>query len=152
MQACPIIDEAVGVGEVRFGMRPSQVKELLGETMTWEEWMSGNINDALYYPGIILFFDDHQSEGPTADSRLEQVAVRPPFKGQWRGFELSQLTRAVVEKLLNGDAESSDLANGASELIGRRLRAFFGSSGELTELSIGAWMAPNTSLDRTRDG
>ena len=139
MQALPIIDEAVGIGAVRFGMRPSQVKELLGQTMTWEEWMNGNINDALYYPGIILFFDDHRAEGPTADSRLEQVAVRPPFKAQWRGIELSHLTRAVVEKLLNGGAKSRDLDNGGAQLTGRRFSAFFGPSGALIEMSIGAW-------------
>lgn len=84
MQALPVIDESVGIGEVRFGMRPSQVKELMGEAMTW---------------------------GPTADSRLEQIAVRSTFKAKWRGIELSQLTRAVVEELMNGGAQSRDLAN-----------------------------------------
>jgi hypothetical protein len=139
MRALRIIDEAVGVGEVRFGMRPSQVKEIMGEILTWERWMNGNVNDALYYPGIILFFDDHQSDGPTADSRLEQIAVRPPFPAQWRGVEISHLTRMVVANLLNDDAKSRDLAEGASELTGPRFHAFFGSSGELTEVSIGAW-------------
>src|SRR5262245_37362410 len=127
----PTIDETLGVGLVLFGMNPSQVRALLGEKLVWEAWMNGNVNDALYYPGIILFFDDHDAHGPTSRAKLEQIEVRPAFRALWRGIELSQLTPSLVAGLLGPNGQVNGRADGACEVVAPRLHAHFTSSKAL---------------------
>jgi hypothetical protein len=139
MESVVTIDEVVGVGAVRFGMNPSQVKKLLGDTLVWEEWMGGNLNDAIYYQGIVLFFDDHESVGPRTHSRLEQVAVRPTYPAKWRGVLLADLTRDLIASLLGAAAKRRDYPNGNSAILGPRFHSMFGQDGHLLELSVGSW-------------
>ena len=65
----------VGIGPLRFGMSPVEVRALLPEESTYEEWMGGNLNDSLLYHGLIIGFDECDSMGPLPDSRLNRICV-----------------------------------------------------------------------------
>ena len=65
----------IGIGEIRFGMRPKEVRERLSEAETYEDWMGGNLNDSLLYRGLILGFDAHNARGPLAHSRFTEVRL-----------------------------------------------------------------------------
>ncbi|HET8921391.1 MAG TPA: hypothetical protein VFN26_00195 [Candidatus Acidoferrum sp.] len=65
-----------GLGPLRFGMNPSQVQALLGSQRTYEQWMGGNLNDSLLYPGLIIGFDKCDGCGPLKDSRLVEFRIR----------------------------------------------------------------------------
>ncbi|MFH1465662.1 MAG: hypothetical protein ABIO70_14850 [Pseudomonadota bacterium] len=65
----------VGLGPVRLGMRPAEVRRLLGDEQTWEEWMGGNLNDALLYPGLRLHFDACGPSEPLPHGRLVWIVV-----------------------------------------------------------------------------
>ncbi|MEM6274948.1 MAG: hypothetical protein AAF735_06875 [Myxococcota bacterium] len=64
-----------GLGPVRFGMSPAEVKRIHGTSGEVEEWMGGNRNDCLCYPGVLFGFDRCDSSGPTADGKLELVEL-----------------------------------------------------------------------------
>jgi hypothetical protein len=52
------------LGYLRFGMSPVQIKDLLGNQLVWENWMGGNLNNALCYHGLVLVFDLCNGAGP----------------------------------------------------------------------------------------
>jgi hypothetical protein len=65
----------VGIGSLRFGMSPAEVRAVRPEEQTYEEWMGGNLNDSLLYHGLIIGFDECNSTGPLPDSRLTRICV-----------------------------------------------------------------------------
>ncbi len=66
----------VGLGPLRFGMKPSEVQRAFGEEHAYQDWMGGNLNDSLLYRGLILGFDRHDSPGPLPDSRFVSVVAK----------------------------------------------------------------------------
>jgi hypothetical protein len=65
----------IGLGQLRFGMRPSEVQAVLGSHQTYEPWMGENVNDSLLYPGLIIGFDKCDSSGPLKDSKLVEFRI-----------------------------------------------------------------------------
>lgn len=63
----------VGIGPLRFGMGPDQVRALFFEKETYEKWMDGNLNDSILYRGLILGFDLCDAWGPLATSRFREI-------------------------------------------------------------------------------
>jgi hypothetical protein len=66
----------VGLGEVRFGMTPSEVRTKFHEQEEYEEWMGGNLNDSLMFHGLIFMFDDCNTYGPLNDSKLTDIVIQ----------------------------------------------------------------------------
>jgi len=73
------INPGVGVGPVTFGQSPSEVQAAMAEQQMYEDWMGGNLNDALLFQGLILGFDRCDARGPLPNSRLVEarLAGRP---------------------------------------------------------------------------
>jgi hypothetical protein len=65
----------IGIGPLRFGMGPDEVRRRFPEEETYEEWMGGNLNDSLLYTGLILGFDAHDSHGPLVHSHFCEVSL-----------------------------------------------------------------------------
>ncbi len=66
-----------GIGLVRFGMRPAEVLALFSEPQVYEDWMGGNLNDALLFHGLLLHFNECNRSGPLPSSTLSWVEVYP---------------------------------------------------------------------------
>jgi len=49
-------------------MRPSDVCTLLGDEQQYEEWMGGNLNDFMFYKGILIGFGGENEESPAESS------------------------------------------------------------------------------------
>ena len=56
-------------------MAPAEVRALLTEPLTYEDWMGGNLNDALCFHGLRLHFDRFDSHGPLPDSSLVELCI-----------------------------------------------------------------------------
>jgi len=65
----------IGLGPLRFGMSPKQVRSLLDEPEVYEDWMGGNLNDSLLYKGMILGFDWHDAYGPLPFSEFRGAQI-----------------------------------------------------------------------------
>lgn len=64
-----------GFGPIRLGMRPAEVLAVFPETQVFEEWMGGNLNDALLFKGLRLHFSDCNSWKPLPESTLEWIVI-----------------------------------------------------------------------------
>lgn len=93
-----------GVGPIKFGMPLSQVVEIMGDKQTIEDWMGGNRNDSLMYPGIIIGFNQYDSNGPTPDGIVFEFEIEKSFPNlQFLGVDFSLVTQKELETLLNKD-------------------------------------------------
>ncbi len=65
----------IGLGTLRFGMSPKQVRASFDEPETYEDWMGGNLNDSLLFKGLILGFDRYNAHGPLARSKFREATI-----------------------------------------------------------------------------
>ncbi|MEQ8763680.1 MAG: hypothetical protein RL885_07130 [Planctomycetota bacterium] len=64
-----------GIGRLRFGHGPADVRGYIGEEEVVEPWMAGDLRAALTFSGLIFFFDRYDRRGPTKDARLVEIQV-----------------------------------------------------------------------------
>lgn len=124
----------VGVGPVRFGMKRDDVLSVFGSKQTWEHWMGGNLNDSLFYPGIILYFDRYNSHEPLAEGRLVQIETNTSFPGNLFGRRLTKLCHADV------------MENAGAYVV----KTFPNGSVEVPALDMHFWFTPEGGLDLVR--
>ncbi len=89
--------------------------------------MGGNLNDSLYYPGIILSFDGHNSHGPLESACLTGVEVNRTFRVNFLGIPLASLIRQNIMPVL--------VANGGP------LNTFPNGSAQVPALNTQIWFA-----------
>ena len=92
----------VGIGPIRFGMRPAQVYAVFNEPNLWEEWMGGNHNGNLLYHGLVLFFDNSTSSDlPPPHSKLFQIDIHDREDAYLFDRPMKEWTRdSVLQELL----------------------------------------------------
>jgi hypothetical protein len=128
----------IGLGTIRFGMRPAQVRGLMLEPETYEEWMGGNLNDSLLYRGLILGFDACDAYGPLADSHFTDVGLNRRQDAVIWGQSLLAWTKASIADHLERNAISYELPdNGDLVVSSLSLEMSFDKSGGLEY--IGMW-------------
>lgn len=127
----------IGVGEVRFGMVPNQVVASFGPKTTWQHWMGGNLNDSLFYPGIIFYFDDHDARGPLPHAKLIQIEVNASFTGKLFATELSRLTRGqLIARLGREQTGLREFANGSIQAPSLHMHWWFDPDGKLNIVQL----------------
>ncbi|MFO0808009.1 MAG: hypothetical protein U0746_05260 [Gemmataceae bacterium] len=105
-----------GIGPIRHGMRPAEVLAVFPEPQVYEDWMGGNLNDALLFQGLCLHFSDYDDRAPLSNGTLNRVVTyqredaclfgRPV--GEWTKDALIRELRAReydVQMPPNGDVE-----------------------------------------------
>jgi hypothetical protein len=86
----------VGIGALRFGMNPTEVRALLQEKESYEDWMGGNLNDSLLYRGLIIGFDECDSNGPLTQSRFRELRLNRRDDAVIWGRNLFDWTKAAI--------------------------------------------------------
>ena len=84
-------------------MNPTEVLKSFPEEHAYEDWMGGNLNDALLFRGVIFLFDGCDASGPVAESRMYQYTVRRREDVFLWGRSLTSWTRETVEAHLNAN-------------------------------------------------
>jgi hypothetical protein len=56
-------------------MRPAEVLAVFHEPQVYENWMGGNLNDALLFQGLRLHFSECDSRAPLPDSTLNWIVI-----------------------------------------------------------------------------
>ena len=109
-----------GIGQIEFGMNPSQVISIMDEEQVYENWMGGNLNSSLLFQGMILDFDQHNSNGPIKDSKFCGIKINSRkdiyLFGrkliEWNEFEFVEVLHAnkiQFEQLPNKSIVSKEL-------------------------------------------
>jgi hypothetical protein len=129
----------IGLGEIRFGMRPAEVRERLSETETYEEWMGGNLNDSLLYRGLILGFDAFNAHGPLDDSHFTEARLNHREDAFIWGKNLPAWTKASIADHLKQNTIPYELADNGDLLVPSLfLEMSFDDSGGLEYIEMWA--------------
>ena len=89
---------------------PSAVYREFGTRLVWEEWMGGNRNGDLYYPGLVFEFDARDSERPLADARLRTINGNARDDVFFRGRLLCAWNQSERQSIFTGCRQSTNIA------------------------------------------
>lgn len=90
------------------------------EAQVYEEWMGGNLNDALLFKGMRLHFSDCDSSAPLFNSTLEWIVIHQRADARLFGRPMTEWTKETLIQALrdrayevltpsNGDVEVPQL-------------------------------------------
>lgn len=108
-----------GIGPIRRGMRPAEVQAVFREPQVYEEWMGGNLNDALLFHGLTLHFNECDSRAPLPNSTLVSVVIHQREDAYLFGRRVSEWTKdAVIPAARYRGYDVQTLPNGDVEIPG----------------------------------
>ena len=81
-------------------MHPKQVKDFMGVKTVYEDWMGGNLNDALFYPGIIIGFNDCDSDEPLPDSEVIEFRTNATETITFNNISIKELTLENMKSMV----------------------------------------------------
>lgn len=122
-----------GLGPIAFGATPATVRLILGSDLEWEQWIGGNLNDSLFYKGVVFTFDEHNSHGPLETGRLTGITVNKSFSGSFLGIRLDELTRATLI-METRSVLTKSYPNGSIRIPSHNAHVSFSSDGILESL------------------
>ncbi len=127
-----------GIGPIHFGMYPADVLVILGEPMTYEDWMGGNLNDALFFQGLCLHFNQCDSRAPLAWSRLAYIRIHGRHDAYLFERPFRHWTRDDLLKELSSRSYASEVRTCGDVLVRNHAEFDFDDDG----LLIGAEVMP----------
>ncbi|MEL4339744.1 hypothetical protein AAEH92_03360 [Shewanella xiamenensis] len=89
-----------GIGNIKFGMNPQDVKEIMGSDLVYQEWMGGNLNDTLFYSDLIVGFNDCDGDEPLPNSRVVEFRANASERIKFNGVALAKLSRTELASMV----------------------------------------------------
>lgn len=127
----------IGIGPLRFGMSPDEVRRRFPEKETYEEWMGGNLNDSLLYRGLILGFGASDSHGPPADSHFCEVILNRRQDATLWGKSLFTWTKTSIRDHLENNGIAYESHENGDILVGSLCTSMsFDESGQLVYIEM----------------
>ena len=77
-------------------MRPVEVLAVFAEAQVCEEWMGGNLNDALIFHGLRFHFPDCNTYGPLPTSQLCRVVIHQREDAYLFGRPVEEWTKGTI--------------------------------------------------------
>lgn len=123
-----------GFGPIKFGSPPSAVKGAWGEELCYEDWMGGNLENFLYFKGLLVGFRGEVTEQPTENSQVCLFQVKTVHPMSLWGQEITSASKDAIEMLLKTNkATYRELPNGILQCTDRELQFHF-IDGKLDEV------------------
>lgn len=117
-------------------MRPAEVLTAFPEPQVYEDWMGGNLNDALLFPGLRLHFDDCDSRAPLPDGRLNWIVIHKRPDAHLFGRPVGEWTKdAVLQELRAQGYDALRPPNGDVDVC-RKLGLSFADDGRLVWVEV----------------
>src|SRR5205823_4384318 len=114
------IHPGVGIGPIRHGMRPAEVMAVSPEPQLYEDWMGGNLNDALLFQGLRLHFSECDSRAPLPDSTLNWVVIHQRPDAFLFGRPVGEWTKqSVLAELRARGYDAQTPPNGDVDVYGQ---------------------------------
>ncbi len=90
----------LGIGKIEFGMSPSEVKDIMGTDLIYQDWMGGNLNDCLFYSDIVVGFNNCDENEPLPNSQVVEFRCNNSGRVLFDGNALSILTRDKLKEMV----------------------------------------------------
>ena len=95
------IKPKVGIGCINFGMHPNQIIEIMNEDVCYEPWMGGNLNDSIYYKGLIFGFNECNGPAPSSNAEFRELRIMYRQDLTLFGEPLNSWTRSKISSKLS---------------------------------------------------
>lgn len=126
-----------GFGPIKFGSTPSEVKSAWGGDLYYEDWMGGNLENFLYFKGLLIGFRGEVEDHPTENSHACMFQIKTVHSLSIWGQEITSATRNDIELLLNANNQSFKvLPNGIVQCVDQDLQFHFNAAGTLDEVYL----------------
>lgn len=124
-----------GFGPIKFGSPPSEVKSAWGYDLYYEEWMGGNLENLLYFKGLLVGFRGEVEDHPTENSHVCMFQVKTVHPLCLWGQEITSATRQDIESMLNAKNQRFKvLPNRIVQCTEQELQFYFNEAGTLDEV------------------
>ena len=70
------IEITKGFGPIAFGDTPSQVQNMWQQPLFYEDWMGGNLENLLYFKGLLVGFRGEIDDAPTENSHVCMFRIK----------------------------------------------------------------------------
>jgi hypothetical protein len=128
-----------GIGPIQLGMQPSKVLILFPESQLYEEWMGGNLNDALLFHGLRLQFDSCNAWGPLPGSRLDFITIHDREDAYLFDRPMGDWTKeSLLRELRQRDFELETPSKSEID-VPKQIGFGFDEDGRLNWVEISAW-------------
>jgi len=131
-----------GIGNIEFGMNPGAVKEAMSSDLVYEEWMGGNLNDALFYSDFIVGFNDCDEDEPLPDSKVVEFRANGSKRITFNGIALASLTRGKLASMVVQGIEATIDKN--QDVIFQELGVSFGFDENGSVCILEMWQQKNS--------
>ena len=81
-----------GFGPIKFGFTPNEVKSVWGAGLCYEDWMGGNLENFIYFKGLLVGFRGEVEEHPTENSYTCMFQVKTVHPLSLWGQEITLTT------------------------------------------------------------
>lgn len=124
-----------GFGPIKFGFTPSEVKAVWGSQLVYEDWMGGNLENFLFFRGLLIGFRGEVEDHPSENAYVCMFQVKTIHPLLLWGKEITSATTQDIQDLLNAnDLSFKILPNGIVQCIGQELQFHFNQLGCLDEV------------------
>ena len=115
-----------GFGPIKFGALPSEVKSAWGSELYYEDWMGGNLENFLYFKGLLVGFRGEVDEHPSEKSAVCMFQVKTVHSLIIWGQEITHASTESIEGLLKtNNAQYKILPNGIIQCTDQELQFYF---------------------------
>ncbi|MBU2978755.1 hypothetical protein [Alteromonas sp. C1M14] len=129
------ISLAEGFGPIQFGATPNEVKSAWDSDLYYEDWMGGNLENFLYFKGLLVGFRGEVEGGPTEKSHVCMFRIKTVHSLMIWGRDITQATKQELESLLTlTKMQYTVLPNGILQCANQELQFHFNESGVLDEV------------------
>jgi len=127
-----------GIGPIRLGMRPAEVLAVFPEPQVYEDWMGGNLNDALLFRGLRLHFSECDSRAPLRDSTLNWIVIHQRADAYLFGRKVSKWTKKRMLYALRVRGYDAQTPPNGDVDVYRKLGLSFNDDGRLIWVEVSA--------------
>jgi hypothetical protein len=130
------IQPGEGIGPIRHGMRPAEVLAAFPEPRVFEDWMGGNLNDALLFHGLRLHFSGCDARAPLPDSTLNWVVIHQREDAYLFGRPVAEWTKDAVVRELRQRGYDVQLPPHGDVEVPQQLGMSFDNEGRLIWVEV----------------
>ncbi len=124
-----------GFGPIKFGALPSEVKSVWNSDLYYEDWMGGNLENFLYFKGLLIGFRGEVEDHPTERSHVCMFQVKTVHPLMFLGQEITLATKQQIQTLLlKNNYKFKILENGIVQCIDKELQFHFNAANILDEV------------------
>ena len=131
------IEPGTGIGPIKFGDTALSIKNMLGSELYYEDWMGGNLENFIFYSGILIGFSGDSTDCPTDSSTVCTIIIRSKLDLSFQGKCISNFSKEQVSTLLKDIGLSFyPISDSVLQCTESRINFYFDKSGLLEQVSL----------------